>query len=252
MKKYLPFILIFVAVLIGSIFLILRLVRSNQAPAEEELSEVEISQAPLSERPYVSLVPRSDGHEFKLVIKKIKNVKVIDYEMVYLVNDLQRGVIGTIETSGKTEVSKDLLLGSCSKNVCKYDEGVTEGILTLRLRTTEGTVKYEAPFNLHKAVNVKDVIATDQGTFQYNGGLTKGVWYIVMKTIGLPANFDKNVILGPYGIFMSDNGLPAGTVTIKPESDQTGILSGWNSKTNTWTVLESQPVSNLQAFVLAN
>jgi len=57
--------------------------------------------------------------------------------------------VGTINLNGETSITRKILLGTCSRNVCKYDEGITDGVLTLRLRGAEGVVKITADFDLN-------------------------------------------------------------------------------------------------------
>ncbi|MGB9911180.1 MAG: hypothetical protein ACPLKP_01100 [Microgenomates group bacterium] len=101
------------------------------------------------ELPLVRLIPRADKKEVTLEIKNIKNANLVEYELTYLSKGITRGVIGTINLKeGETEISRKILLGTCSRNVCKYDEDVTTGNLLLRLRGKEGVIKITAPFDL--------------------------------------------------------------------------------------------------------
>src|SRR3989344_6512800 len=71
----------------------------------------------------------------KAVILKIidisSDVVSVEYEISYITGKgLPRGVLGKTKIGetkmGKDTVFKEILLGSCSKNVCVYDEGVTK------------------------------------------------------------------------------------------------------------------------------
>jgi hypothetical protein len=91
------------------------------------------TQLPPEERPVIIMTPDKDLHNVSLVIENLPaDVATVDYELVYTSEGLQRGVIGTYSVSkGKT----NLLLGSCSSGVCKYDQGITNGQLTIKYRT---------------------------------------------------------------------------------------------------------------------
>lgn len=200
MKKILPILAIVVfglALIIGS-FLFLRKKSASTFPAEEQ--EGTLIETPLTERPYVTLVPRADGREFTLEIARIGNAKTVEYELVYLSGGLSRGAIGSVDIKGETEISRKLLLGTCSRNVCKYDEDVEEGTLTLRFRSPEGTRKFVADFHLQKG---DDELTSADGRFKLESQFPSGVFYITMSTIGLPGEIEGEAVSGPYGVFTS-------------------------------------------------
>ena len=113
-------------------------------PTPEPISQ-ELTAADL---PTVRIIPRADKKELTLEIKGIKDANSVEYELSYLSKGLSRGVVGTIELKGETSITRQILLGTCSRNVCKYDEGVTGGSLLLRLRGTSGVTKITADFDL--------------------------------------------------------------------------------------------------------
>jgi len=117
-------------------------VRPTPTPQQimEELSAEEL--------PLVWLIPSASKHEVTLEIKNIKNTTSLEYELTYLSKEIPRGVVGTISLKeGETSITRKILLGTCSRNVCKYDEGVTGGTLTLRLRGPEGLIKASGDFD---------------------------------------------------------------------------------------------------------
>lgn len=137
MKKYLPVILIGVGllVLVGA-FLAVKNNKSNSTVVDEET----VKEIPVSERPFVSLTPSSDGYYLKLSISqvKVKNAASLDYELLYsLADGRTQGVPGTVKLTGG-DIIKDLLLGSESNGKFRYDEGVEGGTLTIRFRDTKG------------------------------------------------------------------------------------------------------------------
>lgn len=138
--------------IIGSIFFFGKIKNKDLNSSSKSHAEIiSKNQKELSteELPLVRLVPRSDKREVTLEIKNLKNVNAVEYELTYLSKGITRGVIGTINLKeGETEISRKILLGTCSRNVCKYDEDVTTGNLLLRLRSQEGLIKITAPFDL--------------------------------------------------------------------------------------------------------
>jgi len=200
MKKNLTITLIVIAVLlitVGAIF-IMRGRRNTETSNNNQQNQQETMETPLAERPFVSLTPRADGKEFTLDIIRIKNTQTIEYEMVYESHGLSRGVIGSVDLKGEDKVQRKLLLGSCSKNVCKYDEGVEQGTLTLRFRGSAGTEKFTSDFHLQQGG--KELTSMD-GNFKISGKFSASTFYLTMSTIGLPEKVESKIVGGPYGIF---------------------------------------------------
>ena len=88
----------------------------------------------------LSLSARSDGKAVNMTINNVSGISSIDYELNYNAEgNIPRGVIGSIEIKPSDSVIKrELLLGTCSRNVCKYDAGVTEVNLVLKLTYSNG------------------------------------------------------------------------------------------------------------------
>lgn len=104
---------------------------------------------------YALLLPRKDGNALNLNIKRTSKYKAINYELAYRADSddvvnaeslvdgegdagIDRGVVGDIkiDETGRnlqSEYDQEILFGTCSKNVCKYDKGVENGTLTIHL-----------------------------------------------------------------------------------------------------------------------
>jgi len=234
-KKYLPAIIgaVVLLLILGGIFWFLR----GRGPAElEEVPEELAPEWSLEERPYITLTPREDGREFKLRIEGIKDTELVDYELVYFANDISRGVTGTIELEGKTSAERDLLLGSCSRNVCKYDENVTEGTLSLRFQNPEGQVrKYELAFHLQTGDEAVVGLTAGDGNFSFLGKLPTDEYYLTLSTVGLPKMPQEQPLAGPYAIFTSASKKAEGKVNLKLEGEITEAkILVWDSAQKAW------------------
>jgi len=238
------FVLIFVVILaIGGFWLVQAKKRAGANATPTPTPEGVLLETALEDRPYVSLVPRADGRELKLTISRIKNAQTIEYELVYLSAGLSRGVIGNVKLAAdQTTISRDLLLGSCSKNVCKYDEDVTEGTLTLRFRSPEGVRKFTADFNFQQGDNL---LTSKDGQFQLEANLPASTYYLTMETIGLPADFEETPASPIYGVFSAGSQAIKAKVSIT--TDQPTAVYQW-TRTGGWQVLTGA-VSQLATFV---
>ncbi len=140
---------------------------NNSGPTEE------IDLAFDAEGPYALLFPRRDGNALVLNLKRTGSYDSINYELAYTSNpdevkvagtkisdeegignasgSIDRGVMGTIDTKEKKgEYEQEILFGSCSKNVCKYDKGVENGTLTLRIKKGNKVYRMITQWHLQK------------------------------------------------------------------------------------------------------
>ncbi len=201
MKKYLPFLLLLVGVLVlvGVYFKFFR--KSTAMPSTVESESVPV--VTLANRPVTSLTPSSDGHWLELNVKKIKiTAASLDYELLYNLPDGRtQGVPGTVKLDGISEVQRDLLLGSESSGKYKYDEGVEKGTITLRFRDANGKLIAKFSTEFHLQTGTKQLTSTD-GKFTYSLDKTSGFEFLVtMETFGYPGDSNSAVSSGPYGVF---------------------------------------------------
>ncbi|MCL5676148.1 MAG: hypothetical protein M1120_03420 [Patescibacteria group bacterium] len=114
----------------------------SPSPAEQILKP--------GEGPQVDLQPRFGKKAVILKISSISaNIKGIDYELVYDTNGVQRGVLGSLNlTSGQDNIIKEILLASCSKNVCVFDKDVSKLNLTVKFTTSSEPLIFQKDFTL--------------------------------------------------------------------------------------------------------
>lgn len=98
----------------------------------------------------VTIVRVGDGKRVQLKIGGIPTgTNTIDYEFSYDTKaGVPRGVIGTITPTDST-YQKEIVLGSCSTNICTYDEGVNTVKVSLKFNATSGEAQlFEKEFAL--------------------------------------------------------------------------------------------------------
>lgn len=206
-KNYIVILaLIGVFLILGGGFLIWRSQRAQELPLTLEPEGVLIETI-LEERPYITLTPSSDGHWLTIGVSRIKEAESLEYELLYnTASGATQGSINTVKLKGETSYSKKILLGSESSGHYKFDEGVTQGNLTVRLRGGKGTRKFVTDFHLQQG---EDELTSIDGNFSIEGTFPKTNFYLTMMTVGLPGDFEGEVIAGPYETFSS------GTKTVK-------------------------------------
>jgi hypothetical protein len=151
MKKYLPFILLGVGVLVlvGAFFVI------NNKSGNEQFGDEEtgLKEVPLEKRPIVSLTPSSDGHYLTLRVEKIVlDADSFDYLFEYKTGDgLSQGVPGSAQISDNGVFETELLLGTESSGKFRYDEGVENGSIELKFRKGGKLVaKFKTDFQMQE------------------------------------------------------------------------------------------------------
>lgn len=136
---------------------------SQVTPTPKPSIRPKLTKIELSRMPAVSLVPRNDGHEIKLLIKNIpSNIAKIEYELLYSATDgglsVEKGLGDTIQQV-QASIERDLLLGtsSCTSGCkYKYDSGVTGGKITLNFITnTNEVATFESDFSLQTGADIK-------------------------------------------------------------------------------------------------
>ena len=214
MKKYLPFILLGVGVLVlvGVIFFV------RGRGKDEVVEEENVAEIPFELRPVASLTPSEDGHWLNMVIEKIVfDAASMDYELLYNLPDGRtQGVPGTIKMDGQDAIERDLLLGSESSGKFRYDEGVENGTLTIRFRNDKGKLTGKLTTDFLLLTNVSGVESSD-GNFAYKfTDPIEEIYYVVMGTFGVPSDPPSGVKSGPYGLFSS----------VDAEEDKAELLTG--------------------------
>jgi len=229
MKKYLPIVIIVLVLfllIIGGFFF-WRSRRVSQTPTGLEPEGVLIETI-LGERPYITLTPSSDGHWLTIDVSRIKDADSLEYELLYNTESgATQGSINSVKLKGETTYTKKILLGSESSGRFKYDEGVTQGTLTLRLRGGPGTRKFVTEFHLQQG---ETELTSIDNNFTLTGTLTPTLFYVTMQTVGLPGEFEAEVINGPYGVFSSGTAtIKTGAVKLKlPEGKEEAKIYSWS------------------------
>lgn len=120
------------------------------------------------EGPFALLIPRRDGNALNLNLKRTASYDAIAYDLVYNAEGIDRGVSGEVNTSQKKgEYDQEILFGSCSKNVCKYDKGVERGTLALRIKKGNKIYKMNTQWHLQRVNMALGVLTSGDDHFTY-------------------------------------------------------------------------------------
>ena len=96
---------------------------------------------------------RADKKAINMNITKLDGVESVEYEVTYDANVTadasgdsasgitQRGVVGSpIPVNGASSIKRSIDLGTCSKNVCKYDNVVSDVKFVIKVTYSNGEI----------------------------------------------------------------------------------------------------------------
>lgn len=136
-------------VVLGGGFLLVKNLTKPVAENTEEASFAE-NLPPVDSSVSVNLEAKGDNTAVVLSVSNIpQGTESIEYELSYNNEEgLPKGALGKIDLDGKQEIVRDILLGTCSKNVCTYDKGVTSVNLVLKFNHPDGASQFTKEYPL--------------------------------------------------------------------------------------------------------
>ena len=168
-----------------------------------------------AEGPYAVLTPRRDGNALILNLKRTASHDEISYELAYISSSadpesldgdssagIERGVVGTIDTKDKKgEYQQEILFGTCSRNVCKYDEGVENGTLTLHIKRGKERYRMVTTWHLQESDLALGKLISGDGHFRLDMGgsrqeLVNLGFVIIHELTGVPKLPEGKQVLG--------------------------------------------------------
>lgn len=124
---------------------------SAESPKTVDSGPVDLSSDDIG----LKITSSADSKKIQFIIEKLSDIKSVSYELTYDADPseqdksegggdqrIQRGITGEAKfKQGDSRYESPWIdLGSCSKNVCKYDAGVTSVDLLLKIVKTDNKV----------------------------------------------------------------------------------------------------------------
>ncbi|MGI5828501.1 MAG: hypothetical protein ACOX6V_05780 [Patescibacteria group bacterium] len=256
MKKFLPLILLAIAILVGvGVFLMKKSDGNNEDPDLMEAPPVvsKINALALAKRPYVELIPHKNPARCNGVDMNITNLKngeeKVEYELEYTTEKMIQGVFGRREFSNQEEHAP-LEFGTCSRGTCRCDDDITGGSLKLSF-TGEEEYVLKGDFSVHKVGNSSVATSRDARLkLEVGSALSQEMDVLITSTFGLPAELAQKVLLGPYGVFVQ--GSPDLKEPIKATLQSSDVVNGqvqfWDGEK--WNILETEIIEDRAEFEL--
>ena len=243
------------------------------SPSQDSLSIEEMDLVFDAEGPFALMIPRRDGNAVNLSLKRTSSYDKISYELAYTSQPddikagsgdevesggVDRGVVGDVKTDQKKgEYEQEVLFGTCSKNVCKYDKGVENGTLTLHIQKGKQAYKMVTQWHLQQPDVALGVLTSGDGHFTYKITALRQDLALVGYTIindlsGLPKLSEgRSVVRKVYSLNVPlAKTLQPGEVKISlaEKPDPNAKIERYDLSRNEWKQLETKiDGSNLTA-----
>lgn len=230
-------VLVVVLLLAGGVFAATRFGTSSTNQAEQETPKkkkkvgVADNIVALAERPYLKLLPLSDGRNIIIEATEIKKeAQQLEYELEYQAGSLLQGAFGALElTAAGSPPQAKILFGSCSAGgACTYHEDVKGG--TLRAILTGGAEDYAVKSDWNYIINGKRAAKhqSKDELFTISGDTLARQSYLVIYTnAGFPTGLAGTPVSEPYAVTSTTPLTGSGTVTIQATEAPSAVM-GWN------------------------
>ena len=88
----------------------------------------------------ISVAPklRRDRQALLVYFGNLQNAQSVSYMLVYKTNDQEEGAGGSVNPSQGNSTNRELLFGTCSKNVCRYHANISNMRLEVTAQLTSG------------------------------------------------------------------------------------------------------------------
>jgi len=144
-------VILVIAIALGGYFAMSRKTAKTSDQVDNSLDQIINKLSP--DEIGLTMSANDSNKAVKFAIAKLEGITSIEYQVTYEADStaqeqseggearVQRGITGESKiTSSSSYESPWLDLGSCSKNVCRYDTGVSSVELTLKITKSDGKI----------------------------------------------------------------------------------------------------------------
>lgn len=141
MKKIILFISVFVFTL-----LLFHSYTPDEASAKKKIRRGGAT-VTFASKPIITAKLRSDRKALIVNFTNLSTASSVSYELTYFAEGISQGVAGNITPSDQTSTQRELLFGTCSKNVCRYHTNITQMKLMI-ISSLKSGVKIKKTFRI--------------------------------------------------------------------------------------------------------
>lgn len=237
-KKQLPLIIggAVVALLAigGGIFAFTQMKKPAVEQTQQANQKRKVSQPtniiPVSDRPYVQIIPEADGRNLDLQVSTLpKAADSVEYELEYQAGTLLQGAFGLIELAD-LPASAQILLGSCSAGgACTYHTDVKGGSLVLKFEGAEEYALKQDWRYFDNWGNKETQFSSKDAKFQLEStDLAKQRYVVIYNSPGYPAGVTGTVVSEPYSLTGSSSLTGSAKVTMRANEEGNLSIIGYN------------------------
>lgn len=260
MKKILPLLLVLVVVG-GGIF---AFNKNKSKPTTDNTNKKKRIEEPtnviaVGERPYMQIIPHSDGHNLSLKVNEVKKEAVsVEYELEYQAGSLLQGAFGQLDIDS-LPATKKVLLGSCSAGgACSYHEDVRGGTLLTRFNGSE-SYALKSRWKYIDNVGGETAFSSQDAKFQIESkDLKKQRLMVIFNTAGYPEGLEGSPVSEIYSLTSSESLSGEAELTIRAEEEGDLTIMGydgteWHSfETTTEGKMASATVELMELYTAVN
>jgi len=198
----------------------------------------------LRERPFISLKPKTDGHNLYIDIASLpKPATSVEYELEYQTGSMLQGAFGEIELTD-LPIEEEVFLGSCSAGgACTFHEDIKGGSILTRFKGDQNYA-LKSDFRWWEARRDDNQFASRDAKFQLTSDdLAKNAYVIIFNGAGLP-DVDKL-----KGEIASDIYVIGASNHLKGKADSIKLRAKTNDATHIAYWIEGEGWEYLQANI---
>ncbi len=209
--------------------------RSKPTPTAESTKKKRIEEPTniiaVAERPYLKILPHSNGHNLTLEIAEVKKeASSVEYELEYQAGSLLQGAFGQLSFDS-LPATKEILLGSCSAGgACTYHEDVRGGTLLTRFN---GSKSYALKSRWKYIINStgETAFSSQDAKFQIDGqSLAKQSYLVIFNTAGYPDGLKSEPVSELYSLTTANKLIGEAKLTIRAEKEGELTIMGYDGQ----------------------
>ena len=232
-QKIIALIISLVIIVVGAILLINNKQNNSNSNQQAEVVKKKISQPvniiPVSERPFMQLIPSSDGHYITVNVLELKKpASQLTYEMEYQTGSMLQGFQGSLALNKLPAADRKLFGSQSAGGAITYHEDIKGGTLLAEFSGNEDyAVKsawtyIDVAQNMASSAGTPNTFASEDKKFSLISQELNNYRYLVIyNTPGFPGQLASEPVSDIYTI-SADQSLSSvkKTVTVSFQTDQ--------------------------------
>ncbi|MCA9370264.1 hypothetical protein KC686_03850, partial [Candidatus Woesebacteria bacterium] len=193
--------------------------------------EEPVNVIPVSERPYLQIIPETDGRNITIqVISLKKPADSVDFELEYQAGELLQGVFGTMSLTS-LPASDTQLMGSCSAGgKCSYHENVQGGTLLTRYTGAENYALKSDWKYIDNTAGEKEISSKDAKFQLSSDDISTNRYLVIFNDAGYPDGLEGTLNSEIYSLTSSSPLKGSAELTIRAHEDGSTAIMGYDGE----------------------